>query len=117
VKVDHLSYVGDADVGAGASFGCGSIVVNYDGIAKHRTTVGERAFIGCNANLIAPVTIAPDAFVAAGTTVTRDVPEDALAVGRVRQHHIEGWVSRRRKARERAGDEKRTGRRPSKRSP
>ena len=117
VKVDHLSYVGDADVGAGASFGCGSIVVNYDGIAKHRTTVGERAFIGCNANLIAPVTIAPDAFVAAGTTVTRDVPEDALAVGRARQHHIEGWVSRRRQARERAGDEKRTGRRPSKRSP
>jgi bifunctional UDP-N-acetylglucosamine pyrophosphorylase/glucosamine-1-phosphate N-acetyltransferase len=117
VKADHLSYIGDADVGAGASFGCGSIVVNYDGIAKHRTTVGERAFIGCNANLIAPVTIAPDAFVAAGSTITRDVPEDALAVSRSRQQHIEGWVSRRRKARESASDGNPKGRRSSKRSP
>ena len=97
VKADHLSYSGDADVGAGASFGCGSIVVNYDGIAKHRTAVGERAFIGCNANLVAPLTIAPDSFVAAGTTVTKDVPKDALAVGRPEQRHIEGWVSRRRR--------------------
>ncbi len=98
VKADHLSYIGDADVGAGASFGCGSIVVNYDGIAKHRTSVGERAFIGCNANLVAPLTIAPDSFIAAGTTVTKDVPKDALVVGRPKQRHIEGWVSRRRRA-------------------
>jgi bifunctional UDP-N-acetylglucosamine pyrophosphorylase/glucosamine-1-phosphate N-acetyltransferase len=117
VKADHLSYIGDADVGAGASFGCGSIVVNYDGIAKHRTTVGERAFIGCNANLIAPVTIAPDAFVAAGSTITRDVPEDALAVSRSRQQHIEGWVSRRHKTRESASDGNPKGRRSPKRSP
>ena len=117
VKADHLSYIGDADVGAGASFGCGSIVVNYDGIAKHRTAVGERAFIGCNANLIAPVTIAPDAFVAAGSTITRDVPEDALAVSRSRQQHIEGWVSRRRKAREAASDGNPKARRSPKRSP
>jgi bifunctional UDP-N-acetylglucosamine pyrophosphorylase/glucosamine-1-phosphate N-acetyltransferase len=117
VKADHLSYIGDADVGAGASFGCGSIVVNYDGIAKHRTTVGERAFIGCNANLIAPVTIAPDAFVAAGSTITRDVPEDALAVSRSRQQHIEGWVSRRHKVRESASDVNPKGRRSPKRSP
>jgi bifunctional UDP-N-acetylglucosamine pyrophosphorylase/glucosamine-1-phosphate N-acetyltransferase len=116
VKADHLSYIGDADVGAGASFGCGSIVVNYDGIAKHRTAVGERAFIGCNANLIAPVTIAPDAFVAAGSTITRDVPEDALAVSRARQQHIEGWVSRRREARESASDGDPKDRRPPKRS-
>ncbi len=98
VKADHLSYIGDADVGAGVSFGCGSIVVNYDGIAKHRTSVGERAFIGCNANLVAPLTIAPDSFIAAGTTVTKDVPRDALVVGRPKQRHIEGWVSRRRRA-------------------
>ena len=95
VKADHLSYIGDADVGAGASFGCGSIVVNYDGVAKHRTTVGERAFIGCNANLIAPVTIDADSFVAAGSTITRDVPSEALAVARGRQRNVEGWVARR----------------------
>ena len=69
--------------------------MNYDGIAKHRTRVGERAFIGCNVNLIAPVVIAPDSFVAAGTTVTKDVPEHALAVGRPEQRHVAGWVSRR----------------------
>ena len=94
-KVDHLSYVGDADVGEGVSFGCGSIVVNYDGIAKHRTTVGDRAFVGCNSNLIAPVTLEPDSFVAAGSTVTHDVPEQSLAVARARQRNVEGWVARR----------------------
>jgi len=98
VKADHLSYIGDADVGAGASFGCGSIVVNYDGLAKHRTTVGERAFVGCNANLIAPVKIAPDSFVAAGSTISKDVPPWTLAVERSRQQHVEGWVARRQKA-------------------
>lgn len=96
VKADHLSYIGDADVGEGASFGCGSIVVNYDGIAKHRTRVGARAFIGCNANLVAPLRIAEDAFVAAGSTVTKDVPALALAVAREKQRNIEGWVKRRR---------------------
>jgi len=96
VKADHLSYIGDADVGEGASFGCGSIVVNYDGVAKHRTRVGPRAFIGCNANLVAPLRIAEDAFVAAGSTVTKDVPALALAVAREKQKNIEGWVGRRR---------------------
>jgi len=96
VKADHLSYIGDADVGEGASFGCGSVVVNYDGIAKHRTQVGPRAFIGCNANLVAPLRIAEDAFVAAGSTVTKDVPALALAVAREKQKNIEGWVERRR---------------------
>ena len=94
VKADHLSYIGDADVGEGASFGCGSVVVNYDGIAKHRTRVGARAFIGCNANLVAPLEIAADSFVAAGSTITKDVPEGALAVARARQRNIEGWVDR-----------------------
>jgi bifunctional UDP-N-acetylglucosamine pyrophosphorylase/glucosamine-1-phosphate N-acetyltransferase len=95
VKADHLSYIGDADVGAGASFGCGSIVVNYDGVAKHRTTVGERAFVGCNVNLVAPIVIEADAFVAAGSTITTTVPEQSLAVARARQKNIEGWVARR----------------------
>jgi bifunctional UDP-N-acetylglucosamine pyrophosphorylase/glucosamine-1-phosphate N-acetyltransferase len=95
VKADHLSYVGDADVGDGASFGCGAVVVNYDGKAKHRTTVGERAFIGCNANLIAPLVVEPDSYVAAGSTITVTVPSDALGVARARQKNIAGWVTRR----------------------
>jgi bifunctional UDP-N-acetylglucosamine pyrophosphorylase/glucosamine-1-phosphate N-acetyltransferase len=100
-KADHLSYIGDADVGSRASFGCGSITVNYDGERKHRTTVGDRAFIGCNANLIAPVSIEADAYVAAGTTVTNAVPSLALGIGRARQRNIENWVARRFGRRER----------------
>jgi len=96
VKADHLSYIGDADVGPGASFGCGSIVVNYDGAKKYRTTVGAGAFIGCNANLVAPVEVEAEAFVAAGSTITSRVPADALGVARAKQKNIEGWVSRRR---------------------
>ena len=95
VKADHLSYIGDADVGPGASFGCGSIVVNYDGQKKYRTQVGESAFIGCNVNLVAPVEVEAGAFVAAGSTITTTVPADALGVARARQKNIEGWVSRR----------------------
>ncbi|NNL86853.1 MAG: bifunctional UDP-N-acetylglucosamine diphosphorylase/glucosamine-1-phosphate N-acetyltransferase GlmU [Myxococcales bacterium] len=95
VKADHLSYIGDADVGAGASFGCGSIVVNYDGVEKHRTKVGEGAFIGCNVNLVAPVTVEASSFVAAGSTITKSVPKDSLAVARERQRNVKGWVSRR----------------------
>ncbi|MDJ0847702.1 MAG: bifunctional UDP-N-acetylglucosamine diphosphorylase/glucosamine-1-phosphate N-acetyltransferase GlmU [Myxococcota bacterium] len=95
VKADHLSYIGDADVGDGASFGCGSITVNYDWRAKHRTTVGAGAVIGCNANLVAPVTIGKNASVAAGSTITKDVPEGSLALARERsQKHIEGWSER-----------------------
>ena len=95
VKADHLAYIGDADVGAGAAFGCGAITVNYDWQAKHRTVVGEGATIGCNANLVAPVTVAAGAAVAAGSTVTQDVPEGALGVARTRQRNIEGWRTRR----------------------
>ena len=94
VKADHLSYIGDADVGAGASFGCGAITVNYDWHDKNRTEVGDGAKIGCNANLIAPVTIGRNAAVAAGSTVGADVPEGALAVERSRLRNIAGWVSR-----------------------
>ena len=95
VKADHLSYIGDADVGAGAAFGCGAITVNYDWEAKHRTSVGEGANIGCNVNLIAPVRVERDAAVAAGSTVTQDVPAEALAVARTRQRNVQGWRKRR----------------------
>ena len=96
VKADHLSYIGDADVAAGASFGCGSITVNYDWQNKHRTTVGEGAVVGCNANLVAPVTLGARAHVAAGSTVTGDVPDGALAVARERQRNVDGWADRKR---------------------
>jgi bifunctional UDP-N-acetylglucosamine pyrophosphorylase/glucosamine-1-phosphate N-acetyltransferase len=94
VKADHLSYLGDADVGEGASFGCGAITVNYDWRTKHRTRVGARAAIGCNVNLIAPVAVGEDAAVAAGATVTKDVPDGALAVERGEQRNVEGWAAR-----------------------
>jgi bifunctional UDP-N-acetylglucosamine pyrophosphorylase/glucosamine-1-phosphate N-acetyltransferase len=84
-KANHLSYVGDAHVGAGANVGAGTITCNYDGFAKHRTVIGERAFIGSNSALVAPVTIGASAIVAAGSTVTEDVPDNALAIARQRQ--------------------------------
>jgi bifunctional UDP-N-acetylglucosamine pyrophosphorylase/glucosamine-1-phosphate N-acetyltransferase len=107
-KSAHLSYIGDATIGADVNFGCGTIVVNYDGIEKHHTVVGDGAFLGCNANLIAPVTVGKNAFVAAGTSVSKDVPEGALAVARTKQNNIEGWVSKRaaRKAKARKSDTK-----------
>jgi bifunctional UDP-N-acetylglucosamine pyrophosphorylase / glucosamine-1-phosphate N-acetyltransferase len=84
-KINHLTYVGDAHVGAGANIGAGTITCNYDGVMKHHTEIGARAFIGSNTALVAPVTIGADALVAAGSTVTADVPEGALAVARGRQ--------------------------------
>jgi bifunctional UDP-N-acetylglucosamine pyrophosphorylase/glucosamine-1-phosphate N-acetyltransferase len=98
VKADHLAYIGDADVGEDASFGCGAITVNYDWEKKHRTTVGERVRIGCNANLIAPITLESDSYVAAGTTITKTVPTDAIAVSTGRQKNLEGWGKKRRKS-------------------
>jgi bifunctional UDP-N-acetylglucosamine pyrophosphorylase/glucosamine-1-phosphate N-acetyltransferase len=95
VKADHLSYIGDADVGAGASFGCGAITVNYNWMKKDRTTIGEGAKIGCNANLIAPVTIGKNAAIAAGSTIGSAVPDDALAVERAQHRNVEGWATRR----------------------
>lgn len=84
-KSAHLSYLGDAELGESVNMGCGSITVNYDGVHKHKTIIGDRAFIGCNANLIAPVTIGADTLVAAGSTIAEDVPDGALAIARSRQ--------------------------------
>lgn len=84
-KIGHLTYVGDADVGKDCNIGCGVIFCNYDGVSKHRTVVGDRCFIGSNVNLIAPVTLGEGCFIAAGTTVTEDVPAGAFVIGRVRQ--------------------------------
>ncbi|MDO5457167.1 MAG: bifunctional UDP-N-acetylglucosamine diphosphorylase/glucosamine-1-phosphate N-acetyltransferase GlmU [Atopococcus tabaci] len=95
-KSGHLTYIGDADVGEKVNFGCGTIVVNYDGHKKHRTTIGDNAFIGCNVNLISPLVLEPNTFIAAGSTITKDVPEDALALERAEEIHIQGYVSRQR---------------------
>ncbi|HET9291975.1 MAG TPA: bifunctional UDP-N-acetylglucosamine diphosphorylase/glucosamine-1-phosphate N-acetyltransferase GlmU [Actinomycetes bacterium] len=96
-KVPHLSYVGDADIGAGANVGAGTVFVNYDGARKHRTTVGDGAFIGSDTMLVAPVTVGSGAQTAAGSTITKDVPPDALAIERSDQRTIEGWAARRRR--------------------
>ena len=90
-KISHLTYVGDAEVGKNVNFGCGTVTANYDGIAKHLTVIEDGAFIGCNTNLIAPVRIGKNATTAAGTTVTSDVPEGSLAIGRVRQSIKPDW--------------------------
>jgi bifunctional UDP-N-acetylglucosamine pyrophosphorylase/glucosamine-1-phosphate N-acetyltransferase len=84
-KANHLAYIGDARLGAGANFGAGAIVCNYDGVAKHRTDIGKGAFVGSNASLIAPVTVGDGAYVATGSVVTQDVPPDALVIARSRQ--------------------------------
>lgn len=92
-KLPHLLYVGDSDVGKDVNFGCGCVTVNYDGKNKSRTTVKDGAFIGCNTNLVAPVTVGENAFTAAGSTITEDVPDNALAVARNRQTVKENWVN------------------------
>lgn len=82
VKASHLAYIGDAAVGSGTNVGCGAVFVNYDGKTKHKTIVGKNCFIGCNANLVAPVTLGDNCFVACGTTVDKDVPCGAFGIGR-----------------------------------
>lgn len=93
-KVPHLSYIGDTDMGAGVNIGSGTITVNYDGKKKHRTVIEDEAFIGCNTNLVAPVSVGRGSYIGAGSTITKDVPPGALAVGRARQANIEGWVEK-----------------------
>lgn len=94
-KASHLTYVGDSDVGRNVNLGCGVVFVNYNGKEKHRSTVGDGAFIGCNVNIISPVQISSNSYVAAGTTVTRNVPEGALHVGRAKEKDLDGWVEKR----------------------
>ncbi|MDR1208908.1 MAG: hypothetical protein LBK41_01130 [Clostridiales bacterium] len=91
-KVPHLSYVGDSDVGERVNFGCGCVTVNYDGKNKERTKVGDGVFIGCNANLIAPVRVGDGGYIAAGSTITDDVPGGGFAIARARQRNKEGWT-------------------------
>jgi bifunctional UDP-N-acetylglucosamine pyrophosphorylase / glucosamine-1-phosphate N-acetyltransferase len=98
VRANHLSYIGDSSVGAGANIGAGTITCNYDGTHKHRTEIGAKAFIGSNSALVAPVKIGDGAYVGSGSVITRNVPADALAVGRGRQEVKEGWASRLRAA-------------------
>jgi bifunctional UDP-N-acetylglucosamine pyrophosphorylase / glucosamine-1-phosphate N-acetyltransferase len=92
-KVNHLSYIGDASVGANANIGAGTITCNYDGFSKHRTAIGEGAFVGTNASLVAPVTVGDGAYIGSGSVITDDVPPDALALGRGRQAIKEGWAA------------------------
>ena len=96
-KASHLSYLGDASIGPDCNIGAGTITCNYDGTHKHRTTLAEGVFIGSDTQLVAPVTLRKGAYVAAGSTVTEDVPAGALAIGRGRQVNIPGWVKRRKK--------------------
>ena len=93
-KISHLSYMGDAVIGTNVNIGCGTITVNYDGKNKYLTTIEDDVFVGCNSNLIAPVSIGNKAYVAAGSTITKDVPGEALAIGRARQENKEGYVSK-----------------------
>ena len=95
-KVAHLTYVGDSDVGKRVNFGCGCVTVNYDGQHKARCTVGDDCFIGCNTNLVAPVSIGAGAYTAAGSTITNDIPSDALGIARARQVVKDGWAAAKR---------------------
>ena len=93
-KASHLTYIGDSDVGSNVNLGCGVVFVNYDGSKKYRSIVEDGAFIGCNSNLVSPVHVGKGAYVAAGSTITEDVPEGALYVARSRGTVREGWVDK-----------------------
>lgn len=101
-KAQHLTYLGDATVGRSSNVGAGTITCNYDGINKNRTIIGERAFIGSDSALVAPVEIGDGAYIAAGSTITENVPPDSLAVARGRQTNKPGWAAARRAKREAA---------------
>jgi bifunctional UDP-N-acetylglucosamine pyrophosphorylase/glucosamine-1-phosphate N-acetyltransferase len=91
--VSHLTYIGDSDVGKYCNFGCGTVTCNYDGKDKFRTTIGDYCFIGCNTNLVAPVTVGDGAYTAAGSTITKDVPAQSLGIARERQTNLDGWAA------------------------
>jgi bifunctional UDP-N-acetylglucosamine pyrophosphorylase/glucosamine-1-phosphate N-acetyltransferase len=93
-KVSHLSYIGDAEVGSNVNIGCGAITVNYDGFNKHKTVIGDDAFVGSNVNLVAPVKVGQGALVAAGSTITQDVPDNDMAIARARQDNRQGYAEK-----------------------
>jgi bifunctional UDP-N-acetylglucosamine pyrophosphorylase/glucosamine-1-phosphate N-acetyltransferase len=95
-KIPHLSYVGDATIGEETNIGAANVVVNYDGVTKHRTVIGSHVRTGSDTMLVAPVTVGDGAYTAAGSVITKDVPPGALGVGRAQQRNVEGWVQRRR---------------------
>lgn len=95
-KANHLAYLGDSTIGAATNVGAGTITCNYDGEKKHQTTIGDNVFVGSNSTLVAPITLADGAYIAAGSTVTKDVPAGALGVGRARQENKDGWREKRR---------------------
>ena len=90
-KASHLAYLGDAIIGDDVNIGAGTVTCNYDGVEKHKTTIGDRVFVGTNSTLVAPVDLGEDSFVGAGSTVTKDVGLGQLAVGRGKQRNVDGW--------------------------
>jgi bifunctional UDP-N-acetylglucosamine pyrophosphorylase/glucosamine-1-phosphate N-acetyltransferase len=105
-KANHLTYLGDAEIGEGCNIGCGTITCNYDGAVKHKTILGDEVFIGSDVQLVAPVKVGQGAYIGAGTTVTKDIPPDALALSRAPQQNIEGWAIKKRERLKRAKKEK-----------
>jgi bifunctional UDP-N-acetylglucosamine pyrophosphorylase/glucosamine-1-phosphate N-acetyltransferase len=95
-KANHLTYLGDADIGAGVNIGAGTITCNYDGVHKHKTVIEDGVFIGSDSTLVAPIRVGKGAYVAAASCITEDVPDDALAIGRARQTVKEGWAGHKR---------------------
>jgi bifunctional UDP-N-acetylglucosamine pyrophosphorylase / glucosamine-1-phosphate N-acetyltransferase len=95
-KANHLTYLGDAEIGEGVNVGAGAITCNYDGTAKRKTVIGNNVFVGSNSVLVAPISLGNGSYIAAGSCITEDVPEDALALGRARQTIKEGWAAQRR---------------------
>ena len=94
-KISHLTYIGDSDVGKRVNFGCGTVTCNYDGKKKYRTTIGDDCFVGCNTNFVSPINVGDGVYIAAGSTITEDIPEDSLSIARARQVNKEGWKDKR----------------------
>ena len=95
-QASHLTYIGDASLGKNVNVGCGTITCNYDGVNKHQTTIADDVFVGSDVQFVAPVTIGRGSLIGAGSTITRDVPADALAISRSEQQNIEGWAEKNR---------------------
>lgn len=94
-KISHLTYIGDSDVGERVNFGCGTVTCNYDGKKKYRTTIGDDCFVGCNTNFVSPIDVGDGAYIAAGSTITEDIPEGSLSIARAKQVNKEGWIDKR----------------------